>query len=147
MKQFVATYELSLFQRIMVIWLFVICGLFISFHIAQQWTEKPYAWARLTEKTRCVIHDCVDVGTHRDLHGNRLYWYTFYVFEAFLTVQILYRILEEKMAGALNGLEMQVLDSVWIGLLGLEVLMVIWAGGVTVMRSIAPQVAQAKKTQ
>ncbi|TPX15427.1 uncharacterized protein E0L32_004407 [Thyridium curvatum] len=128
MKQFMATYELSLFQRIMVIWLFVICGLFISFHIAQQWTEKPYAWARLTEKTRP-------------------YWYTFYVFEAFLTVQILYRILEEKMAGALNGLEMQVLDSVWIGLLGVEVLMVIWAGGVTVMRSMAPQVAQAKKTQ
>lgn len=51
------------------------------------------------------------------------------------------------MAGTLNGLEMQVLDGVWIGLLGLEVLMVIWAGGVTVMRSMAPQVAQAKKTQ
>lgn len=70
---------------------------------------------------------------------SRLYWYTFYVLEAFLTMQISYRPLLWKLeeglglgSDSIRGTE-ALLDSLWIGLLGLEVAMV---AGVIISRII-----------
>lgn len=56
--------------------------------------------------------------------SNRPYWYTFYVFFAFLLVQISHGVLMWKLEGILGGFEETILDSLWMGLLGLEFLMI-----------------------
>ena len=55
----------------------------------------------------------------------RQYWYTFYVLEAFLLVQITYRHAMDKWEGVLGGYEETLLNGLWMGLLGLECLMVV----------------------
>jgi hypothetical protein len=64
----------------------------------------------------------------------RPYWYTFYVFVAFLLVQISHGVLMWKIGGVLGGYEETLLDGIWIALLGLECLMV---AGVVVRRVAA----------
>lgn len=57
--------------------------------------------------------------------GRRPLWFTLYVLEAFLLVQNAYPLLLEKMAAYAYGYEERILNAVWVGLLGLEVLMVL----------------------
>jgi hypothetical protein len=46
------SYELTLFHRILLIWAWMGCGLLVSFQLAQQTAAQPYAWTRLTDRTR-----------------------------------------------------------------------------------------------
>ncbi|OIW24545.1 hypothetical protein CONLIGDRAFT_718464 [Coniochaeta ligniaria NRRL 30616] len=99
------TYELSLLQRLLIIWLFILCGLVLAVQAAKQYADRPAAKWRLTAETKP-------------------YWYTFYVLEAFLLVQISHRVLMLNFSGALGGYEETLLDGLWMGLLALECLMV-----------------------
>jgi hypothetical protein len=45
-------YELSLLQRISLIWLFILCGLVVSFQLSQRYAERPAAWVRLNKETK-----------------------------------------------------------------------------------------------
>ncbi|RYP76246.1 hypothetical protein DL771_001865 [Monosporascus sp. 5C6A] len=98
-------YELSLLQRMSLIWAFIACGLVIALQIAQSWAEPRPLWTLLDER-------------------NKHYWYTFYVLEAFLTMQITYRPLAWKLEELGLGGGVGLLDAVWIALLGLEAAMV-----------------------
>ncbi|RYP26556.1 hypothetical protein DL768_011696 [Monosporascus sp. mg162] len=123
-------YELSLLQRMSLIWAFIACGLVIALQIAQSWAEPRPRWTLLSER-------------------NRYYWYTFYVLEAFLTMQITHRPLAWKLEELGLGGGVGLLDAVWIALLGLEVAMVAgvvalqvsraFGGSPTKPRSIAKQ--------
>ncbi|KAI1256616.1 hypothetical protein MGN70_001741 [Eutypa lata] len=115
-------YELSLFQRLLLVWAFTACGFVIVFQVALSWADPRPQWTVLNERSK-------------------LYWYTFYVLEAFLTMQISYRPLLWKLeeglglglgSDSIRGTE-ALLDSLWIGLLGLEVAMV---AGVIISRII-----------
>ncbi|RYO89396.1 hypothetical protein DL766_010423 [Monosporascus sp. MC13-8B] len=105
-------YELSLLQRMSLIWAFIACGLVIALQIAQSWAEPRPRWTLLDER-------------------NKHYWYTFYVLEAFLTMQITYRPLAWKLEELGLGGGVGILDAVWIALLGLEAAMV---AGVVALR-------------
>ncbi|KAK7754482.1 hypothetical protein SLS62_003502 [Diatrype stigma] len=111
-------YELSLLQRLLLVWAFTACGLVIVLQIAQSWADPRPQWTVVNEKSK-------------------QYWYTFYVLEAFLTMQISYRPLLWKLeqglglgADSRRGAE-DLLDGLWIGLLGLEIAMV---AGVVISR-------------
>jgi hypothetical protein len=56
----------------------------------------------------------------------RPYWYTYYTFVAFLFMQISYRPLRWNLEGMVGGFEVPVLDALWIGLLGLEAVMIVY---------------------
>lgn len=56
----------------------------------------------------------------------RPYWYTYYTFVAFLFMQISYRPLRWNLEGMAGGLEVPILDALWVGLLGLEAVMIIY---------------------
>ncbi len=66
--------------------------------------------------------------------------------EAFLLVQISHRVLLFNMAGnpLLFGYEEQLLNSIWMGLLGLEAAMVVSVAAMTVFRAVAPARPQPK---
>ena len=74
-------------------------------------------------------------------HRKRHIWFTIYVLEAFLLVQNTYPMLLEMMEDFAFGHEERILNAVWVGLLGLEVLMVL---GVAV-RGIAKRLSPAPK--
>ncbi|KAH8666533.1 hypothetical protein BX600DRAFT_461955 [Xylariales sp. PMI_506] len=99
--------ELTLFHRMGLIWLFIIAGLVVALQVSQSWAEPRPQWT--------VI----------DQHS-RPYWMTYYVFVAFLFMQITYRPLLFNLDGLLGGLEVEILDALWIGLLGLEAVMLAW---------------------
>lgn len=69
---------------------------------------------------------------------HRPYWYTFYVLEAFLLVQISYRVLMVNLRGVLGGHEETLLNGLWIGLLGLECLMVAGVALRGLVRAVRP---------
>ena len=48
------TYQLSLLQRMLLIWLFILCGLVLALQAAKQHVERPAAKWRLTPETKCV---------------------------------------------------------------------------------------------
>lgn len=54
---------------------------------------------------------------------DRRYWYTLYVLEAFLLVQAMYNMLRDRIAE--YGYDDRFLNALWLGLLGLEALMVV----------------------
>lgn len=56
------------------------------------------------------------------LQSDRPYWYTLYVLEAFLLVQTMYGTLKDRIAG--YGYDDKFLNALWLGLLGLETVMV-----------------------
>lgn len=72
----------------------------------------------------------------------RPYWYTFYVFEAFLLMQISHGVLMFNLEGLLGGCEEDILNGLWIGLLGLEALMVTGVALRGLVRAIAPKPKQ-----
>ncbi|KAH8903519.1 hypothetical protein BR93DRAFT_931118 [Coniochaeta sp. PMI_546] len=113
------TYELSLVQRMLLIWLFILCGLVLALQAAKQYVERPAPKWRLTAETKP-------------------YWYTFYVFEAFLLVQISYRVLMLNFRGVLGGYEETLLNGLWMGLLGLECLMVAGVALRSALRAFRP---------
>ncbi|KAB5583004.1 hypothetical protein GE09DRAFT_1077198 [Coniochaeta sp. 2T2.1] len=115
-------YQLSLFQRILLIWLFITCGLVISLQAAKHHVpEGPSAKWTLTAETKP-------------------YWYTFYVLEAFLLVQITFGMTMDGIAGSLGGHEQTLLNGLWMGLLGLECLMVAGVAIRGVVRAVKPAV-------
>ncbi|KAB5566348.1 hypothetical protein GE09DRAFT_1055913 [Coniochaeta sp. 2T2.1] len=117
-------YQLSLFQRILLIWLFITCGLVVSLQAAKHHVpEGPSAKWRLTVVTKP-------------------YWYTFYVLEAFLFVQITYGMTMDSIAGSLGGYEQTLLNALWMGLLGLECLMVAGVAIRGVVRAVKPAVRE-----
>lgn len=73
----------------------------------------------------------------------RRYWYTLYVLEAFLLMQSMYDILKETIAE--YGYDDKFLNAVWLGLLGLETLMVVGVAVQGVARKLqgAPKVKTA----
>jgi hypothetical protein len=138
------TYELSLFQRILLIWLFIFCGLVLALQAAKQYVERPAAKWRLTAETKCVspiakrpLH--IAVSRPVLIFLERPYWYTFYVLEAFLLVQITYRVLMLKLGGVLGGYEETLLNGLWMGLLGLECLMVAGVALKGALRAVRPR--------
>jgi hypothetical protein len=76
-----------------------------------------------------------------DTNDNRPYWFTFYVFVAFLLVQISHGVLVWKLNGVLGGYEETLLDAVWTALFGLACAMV---AGVVVRRVAAAMMPREK---
>ena len=67
----------------------------------------------------------------------RPYWYTYYTFVAFLLMQITYGPLRWNLEGRLPwGLEVHILDTLWIGLLGLEACMLAWVFTLKISQSL-----------
>jgi hypothetical protein len=62
-----------------------------------------------------------------------------YVFEAFMLVQISYRVWMRNLEGILGGYEETLLNGLWIGLLGLECLMVAGVAVRGVLRAVRPR--------
>ncbi|KAI0174509.1 hypothetical protein BJ166DRAFT_150257 [Pestalotiopsis sp. NC0098] len=113
--------ELSLLQRILLIWVFIACGLVVAIQASQSYAEPRPRWTLITEKTKP-------------------YWYSYYTFVAFLLMQISYGPLRWNLEGLLPwGLEVHVLDTLWIGLLGLEACMLAWVFSLKIARSIKGQ--------
>jgi hypothetical protein len=54
---FTNDYELTLFQRILLIWVFIACGLVLALQAAQQHVERPWARWKLTAETKFVFLD------------------------------------------------------------------------------------------
>lgn len=67
------------------------------------------------------------------------FWYSVYVLEAFLLFQSAYTILRRNMAGYANGYEEQILNTVWVGLLGLEIMMVLGVAVQGALKRYGPQ--------
>ncbi|KAI6780962.1 uncharacterized protein J7T54_003104 [Emericellopsis cladophorae] len=93
-------------QRLLLLGAFVAVGLLLSLQLSQTASPQPFRWTLLTDETRP-------------------YWYTLYVLEAFLAMHNTYPLLLEKMRSLHLGNEEKILNAVWVGLLGLEVLMVL----------------------
>lgn len=72
------------------------------------------------------------------LNVTRPYWYTYYVFLAFLLVQISYRPLRFNMEGVLDGYEVEILNTLWLGLLGLESVMLAGVVALQVLKATRP---------
>ncbi|CAI4213362.1 unnamed protein product [Parascedosporium putredinis] len=99
-------FEFTIFQRMLMLWLFVIGGIVLAIQ-ASQWNEQqPIRWTRVTATSK-------------------RYWYMLYVSEIFLFITAAYPILLENMQGYAFGYEEKILNSLWIGLLGIETLMVL----------------------
>ena len=45
-------YELSMMQRMLLIWLFILCGFVLAFHVSQQVAERPRPWTQLSKQTK-----------------------------------------------------------------------------------------------
>lgn len=45
-------YELSLFQRLLLVWAFTACGLVIVLQIAQSWADPRPQWTVVNEKSK-----------------------------------------------------------------------------------------------
>lgn len=54
MASLIPQYELSMMQRVLLIYAFIFCGMTIGFRAAQQYTERPYPWTQLNDRTRFV---------------------------------------------------------------------------------------------
>ncbi|KAK9770059.1 hypothetical protein SCAR479_13248 [Seiridium cardinale] len=108
--------ELSLLQRILLIWAFVASGLVIAVQASQSYAEPRPRWTLVQG-------------------NNKPYWYTYYAFVVFLLMQILYGPLRFNLEGLLPwGLEVHILDTLWIGLLGLEAGMLAWVFALRITR-------------
>jgi hypothetical protein len=116
-------YQLSTEQRLSLLWAFITVGLVICVQVAQTQTDAPWDWARLTAQTRP-------------------FWFTVYVLEAWLLVQNTYPQLLETMESLAIGDEERILNAVWIGLLGLEVLMVLGVAVQSIVKRLVPQPKQ-----
>ncbi|PKS10919.1 hypothetical protein jhhlp_002677 [Lomentospora prolificans] len=116
-------FEPTVFQRMMLLWAFVVGGIVLAVQ-ASQWNEKqPIRWTRVTP-------------------SSKPYWYILYVSEPFLFVTAAYPILLKNMEGYAFGYEEKILNSLWIGLLGLETLMVLGVAVQSIMKRFqsAPKV-------
>jgi hypothetical protein len=102
----VLQYKLTPVQRLYFVWAFVLNGLLISVQLSQTQAPVPLAWTRLTERTRP-------------------YWHIAYVLQAFLLLQNTYPMLLQSLDGYFHGHEEEILNAIWIGLLGLEIAMVL----------------------
>ncbi|KAH6647870.1 hypothetical protein BKA67DRAFT_399973 [Truncatella angustata] len=113
--------DLSLFQRMLLIWAFIFSGFVLSFKASQTYAEPRPRWTVMTEH-------------------NKPYWYTYYVYVAFMLMQVSYGPLRWNLEGLLPGkLEVHILDALWIGLLGLEAGMLAWVFGLRIARSFKGQ--------
>jgi hypothetical protein len=56
MISFLPAYELSLFQRLLLIWLFIICGLVLGLQASQHYADKPSKKWFLTPDTKYACH-------------------------------------------------------------------------------------------
>ncbi|KAI0133449.1 hypothetical protein BJ170DRAFT_163181 [Xylariales sp. AK1849] len=111
--------DLSLLQRMLLIWAFVASAFVIVVQISQSWAEPRPRWTVTTSETKP-------------------YWYTFYTFVAFLFMQVAYGPLRWNLEGKpwLGGLEVHVLDALWIGLLGLEAAMLAYVFALRLSKSV-----------
>ncbi|KAK8062885.1 hypothetical protein PG997_014982 [Apiospora hydei] len=114
LEAYVPHYELSLLDRMLLIWLFIGSAFVVVLQVSQSWMEPRPRWTVLDERSKP-------------------YWYTYYVYLAFLLVQISYRPLRHKMDSmqpllSIGGFEVAAaaLDGAWIGLLSLEALMIVF---------------------
>ncbi|ORY61402.1 uncharacterized protein BCR38DRAFT_487153 [Pseudomassariella vexata] len=112
-------YELSLFQRLLLIWLFIATGLVLALQASQSVADPRPRWTLLNKE-------------------QKPYWYTFYVFAAFMLLQVTYRPLLWNMEGMLGGYEVAILDGLWIGLLGLEAVMIVSVLVLGIVRTAKP---------
>jgi hypothetical protein len=51
---FLPPVELTIFHRIVLIWAWIAAGLLISFQLSQQYSDRPFAWTKLNDRTRYV---------------------------------------------------------------------------------------------
>lgn len=80
-----------------------------------------------------------------ELHSDnppRPNWYILYILKSLLFIQNACPILLKSMDGYANGFEERVLNTVWIGLLGIEVLMVLGVAVQGVIKRFGPQPKQ-----
>ncbi|KAH7311686.1 hypothetical protein B0I35DRAFT_411849 [Stachybotrys elegans] len=115
--------HLTLFQRILFVWAFIAVGLVICFQLASFVADEPPRWTRLTKE-------------------NRLTWYTVYVLETFLFVQSAHPLLKKNMEPFADGNEQRILNTVYIGLLGLETLMVLGVAVQGLVKRFGPRPKQ-----
>ncbi|KAK6836337.1 hypothetical protein PG995_005868 [Apiospora arundinis] len=116
LEGYLPQHELSLLDRMLLIWLFIGSAFVVVFQVSQSWMEPRPRWTVIDERSKP-------------------YWYTYYVYLAFLLVQISYRPLLhqiKKMESmqpllSIGGYEVAAaaLDGAWIGLLSLEALMIV----------------------
>jgi hypothetical protein len=136
-------------QRLLLLGAFVAIGLLFSVQLSQTAAPAPLRWTQLTPETKYVsLFSHLSIGQSKSkLNSTNLYrpyWYTLYVLEAFLAVQNTYPNLLRSMESLLaTGYEDKILNAVWVGLLGLEVLMVL---GVAV-RGVVKRVSPAAKAK
>lgn len=114
--------QLSPLQRVLLIYAFVAVGFVIAAQVSRLVTDRPPQWAT----------------------QNQLFWRTIYVLEAFLFVQIGWRHWLPYMEGYAFGYEEQILNGLWLGLLGLEAAMVV---GVVVKNLLGGASARGEKVK
>ncbi|KEZ42172.1 hypothetical protein SAPIO_CDS6234 [Scedosporium apiospermum] len=110
-------FEPTLLQRVMLLWVFIAGGLVIAVQVSQWHETQPIRWTRVTPTSKP-------------------YWYTLYVTEVFLFVTASYPLLLQMMEGYAFDHEEKILNTLWIGLLGLETLMVLGVAVQSIVRRL-----------
>jgi hypothetical protein len=171
--------NLTLFQRLMVLYVFIGFGIVIAVQLSQTQTDTPLPWTRLTKDTKYVssadshavsLFNAAVSGRHRApspsipdtfmhtyisiikasphvflrplTNSNRPYWYSLYILEVLLLIVSAWPVLLQKMAGYVNGYEERILNTVWIGLLSLETLMVLGVVVQGIVKRFGPKIKQ-----
>ncbi|KAL2759994.1 hypothetical protein ACRALDRAFT_2024078 [Sodiomyces alcalophilus JCM 7366] len=110
------------------LWIFCLGGILVACQVSQVGEPNGLQWTKLTPE-------------------RAPFWYSLYVLEALLFITGAYPVFRQKMHNVFlfGGHEEKILNGLWVGLLGLEFLMVISATLLTISRRLRS--APKQKTQ
>lgn len=116
------------FHRLMTLWAWCLGGILMAMQASQLGEERPIPWLKLNDRSKP-------------------YWFLLYITETLLFTTGAYPVILNKMSGFVLffGHEQQILNGLWLGLVGIEILMVLGATGIFVARSF--QSAPKQKAQ
>ncbi|KAI9151625.1 hypothetical protein HJFPF1_08832 [Paramyrothecium foliicola] len=145
--------RLTLFQRVVVLYAFIFLGFLVAVQVSQTQAEHPLSWTRLNKTTKYVFLPLFTYSTPMPkkcdiaLQVPRLARKWTYP-AAHLQSKVLllfvstWPILQHKMAGYVNGYEERILNTVWVGLLSLETLMVLGVAVQGIIKRFGPKPKQ-----
>ncbi|ROT42603.1 hypothetical protein SODALDRAFT_319240 [Sodiomyces alkalinus F11] len=115
-------------HRMFALWIFCLGGILMAVQASQAGEPNGFQWTRLTPE-------------------RAPFWFSLYVLEALLFVTGAYPVFKQKMSNffLFGGHEEKILNGLWVGLLGLEFLMVVSATFLTISRRLKG--APKQKTQ